>query len=115
MYIVQHAHLKAERHEGELSLAAADASLGIRGFEVRLQRLEPGAHGPERHYDAEVVVLVLAGCGKLLVDGGPQRFSAPCTVLVPARCCVQFVNHGSETLQMVAVRAAGPLPNGPST
>jgi mannose-6-phosphate isomerase-like protein (cupin superfamily) len=51
-------------------------------------------------------VLVLSGCGKLLIDGGPQRFSAPCTVLVPPHRPFRFVNDGAEALQLVAVGSA---------
>ena len=108
MYIVHHAHLKSQRHEGEHCMAAADASLGIHGFEVCLRRLEPGEHSGELRHHGERVVLVLAGCGKLLIDGGPQRFQAPCTVIVPPHRSAQFVNHGSEVLQMVEVRATTP-------
>ena len=72
-----------------------------------MHRLDPGAHSLEQRHDGELVVLVLAGCGKLLIDGGPQRFAAPCTVVVPPKVTFQFVNHGSEPLQLVAALAAG--------
>jgi len=108
MYVVHHAHLKSHCADGETCQTVADASLGVRHFEVCLRRLEPGAHGAPLQHDGELVVLVLAGCGKLLIDGGPQRISAPCTVLVPPRHCAQFVNDGSEALELVAVGSRRP-------
>jgi mannose-6-phosphate isomerase-like protein (cupin superfamily) len=112
MHVVNHAHLKQQRSDGEQRLAAADRSLGVQGFEVWMRRLEPGAHSVEEQHDGELVVLVLSGCGKLLIDGGPQRFAAPCTVLVPPHRPFQFVNHGSEPMQMVAVCTATSVPPG---
>jgi oxalate decarboxylase/phosphoglucose isomerase-like protein (cupin superfamily) len=114
MQIVHHAHLKPHRADGELSFAAADASLGVRGFEVWMWRLEPGVHGVECSHDGELVALVLSGCGKLLLDGGPQRFAAPCTVIVPPRRSYQFVNHGCEPMQLVLVRSPSPAPLRPA-
>ena len=110
MHIVNHAHLKQQRDDGEQRFAAADRSLGVKAFEVWMRRLDPGAYSLEKRHDGELVVLVLAGCGKLLIDGGPQRFAAPCTLLVPPGVIFQFVNHGSEPLQLVAVCTVTPVP-----
>ncbi len=114
MHIVSHAHLKPQCRDGEQQLAVADRSLGVQGFEVWMHRLDPGTHSVQTQHDGELVVLVLSGCGKLWIDGGPQRFAAPCTVLVPPGVPFQFVNHGSETMQMVAVGTATPQPVQPS-
>ena len=110
MHIVHHAHLKTQRSDGEQRFAAADRSLGVQGFEVWMRRLDPGAHSVEKQHDGELVVLVLSGCGKLLIDGGPQRFTAPCTVLVPPHVPFQFVNYGAEPMQMIAVCTSTPVP-----
>jgi mannose-6-phosphate isomerase-like protein (cupin superfamily) len=113
MHIVHHAHLMTLYGDGEQYVAVADKSLGVMGFEVSMRRLEPGAHSVQTRHQGELVVLVLSGCGKLLIDGGPQRFAAPCTVLVPPTRTFQFVNHGSEPMQMVAVCCATPVPTKP--
>jgi mannose-6-phosphate isomerase-like protein (cupin superfamily) len=113
MRIVHHAHLKTLHGDGEQRLAAADKSLGVQAFEVWVWRLEPSAQSVQRRHYAELAVLVLSGCGKLLIDGGPQRFVAPCTVLVPADLPFQFANHGCEPLQMVAVCSTAPAPAQP--
>ncbi len=115
MHIIHHAHLKTLRSDGEQRFAAADKNLGVLGFEVWMRRLEPGAHSVERRHDGEMVVLVLSGCGKLLIDGAPQRFAAPCTVLVPPKVYFQFVNLGFEPMQTVVVCTAPPVPPQPAT
>jgi quercetin dioxygenase-like cupin family protein len=77
-----------------------------RAFEVWLLTLEPGACGSVRTHDGELLVLALAGCGKLIVDGGPQRFIAPCSLLIPPHLAYQVVNNGAVALQLVEVFTA---------
>lgn len=109
MYIVHHAHLATLCDGGERQFAAADRSLGVNAFEVWMRRIDPGAQTREMRHDGELVVLVLAGCGKVLIDGGPQRFHAPCTVIIPAGRSFRFANHGCEPMQMVAVFTRRPV------
>ena len=109
MHVVHHANLPHLHLAGELCVAAADRSRGIEAFEVWVRTLEPGAHTEALHHDGELVVLALAGVGKVLIDGGPQRFHGPCTLLVPARTPFQFVNDGTVPLQLVWVHSAKPV------
>ena len=108
MHIVQHLHPIGCR--GERALAVAGPSQGQTHFEVWLGALAPGEHGTVSRHDGELVVLVLAGSGKLLVDGGPQRFIAPCTLLIPPGFSFEIVNNGTTTLQLVSVFSAAPVP-----
>jgi uncharacterized cupin superfamily protein len=108
MYIVQ--HLTPIGCRGERSLAAAGPSHGLKSFEVWVGALEPGEHGAVCTHDGEMVVLALAGTGKLVVDGGPQRFMAPCTLLVPPHLSFELVNNGTTTLRLVSVFTATPAP-----
>ena len=39
-----------------------------------------GVQTPAQWHAGELVVLALAGAGKLVIDGGPQRFTAPMPV-----------------------------------
>jgi uncharacterized cupin superfamily protein len=112
MYIVQ--HLTPIGCHGERSLAAAGPSHGVKSFEVWVGALEPGEHGTVCTHDGEMVVLALAGTGKLVVDGGPQRFMAPCTLLVPPHLSFELVNNGTTTLRLVSVFTAPPAPLGPA-
>ena len=111
MYIVQHLHPIGCR--GERSLAAAGPGHGLNGFEVWVGTLEPGEHGAVSTHAGEMVVLALAGTGKLVVDGGPQRFMSPCTLLVPPNLSFELVNNGTTTLQLVSVFTAAPVPLAP--
>ena len=108
MYIVQHLHPIGCR--GERSLAAAGPDHGLKSFEVWIGTLEPGEHGTVSMHAGEMVVLALAGTGKLVVDGGPQRFMAPCTLLVPPLLSFELVNNGTTTLQLVSIFNAAPSP-----
>ena len=46
--------------------------------------LEPGASTPPARHEGEQALIALEGSGKLLLADGPQRFQAPCTLVVPA-------------------------------
>ena len=108
MHVVQHAHLPHLSAAGELRIAAADSSRGISAFEVWVRTLEAGAHTDCQRHAGELVVLALTGGGKLLVDGGPQRFSGPCTLVIPAGVQFQLVNNGTAPLQLVWVFTDAP-------
>ena len=108
MYIVQHLHPTGCR--GERALLAAGTAHGLTRFEVWLGALDPGEHGAVSRHDGELVVVALAGSGKLIVDGGPQRFIAPCTLLIPPALSFEIVNNGTVPLRLVSVFTAAPLP-----
>lgn len=109
MHVVRHAHLPHLHIGGELRIAAADGSRGIRGFEVWIRTLDAGVHTEALVHDGELVVLALAGGGKLVIDGGPQRFNGPCTLLIPPRLQFELVNDGSAPLELVWVFTAAPI------
>jgi mannose-6-phosphate isomerase-like protein (cupin superfamily) len=110
MHIVHHAHLNCEHRQGELRLVAAGREQGIAAFEVWLTTLEPGATTREMCHDGELVAVAHAGAGKLLVDGGPQRFQAPCSLLVPAGSSFRIANNGGAPLHLVWVCTRPPRP-----
>jgi hypothetical protein len=110
MHVVHHAHLPHLHLAGELCIAAADRSRGISGFEVWVRTLDAGAHTEPQRHVGELVVLALAGGGKLLIDGGPQRFNGPCTLLIPPQLQFQLVNNGTTPLQLVWVFSVAPVP-----
>lgn len=110
MHVIHHAHLPHETVDGELRITAAHLERGLRGFEVSVRTLEPGAHTAPQCHAGELVVLALFGGGKLLVDGGPQRFNGPCTLLIPPQQSFQLVNNGTAPLQLVWVYTQAPVP-----
>lgn len=108
MHVVHHAHLSRQRRGGEWRLVAACGEQGITAFEVWVGTLEPGDATAELRQLGQLVVLAQQGAGKLLVDGGPQRFQAPCSLLPPPGCSFRIANNGSTPLQLVWVGAPAP-------
>jgi|GEM_PF-661545 len=86
-------------------LHVAGRAQGITEFEVWTQQLDPGARTEPRRHEGTLAILALQGSGKLLLPGGPQRFQAPCTLIVPAGAEHHLVNHGGTVLQLVGVAA----------
>ena len=91
-----------------MRIAAADRAHGARAFEVWVRTLEPGAHTEMLSHAGELVVLALAGHGKLLIDGGPLRFAGPCTLHIPAEQAFQLANNSALPLQLVWVFTVAP-------
>jgi quercetin dioxygenase-like cupin family protein len=108
MHVVHHAHLSADRHGGTRQLVAADHHQGIGQFQVWVLSLEPGASTGEQRHGGELVAIVLQGGGKLRIDGGPQRFQAPCTLVIPRGAVFQVANNGSTPLELVTVFTQAP-------
>ncbi|MEO6033592.1 MAG: cupin domain-containing protein [Burkholderiaceae bacterium] len=108
MHVIHHTHLPALQWGDERGVSAADRSRGVQAFSVRVGVLDPGARGASCMHRGELVLLVLSGAGKLLLDGDPQRFAAPCTLLIPPHRTYQIVNHGSTALQVVSVFTEAP-------
>lgn len=102
MRVIHHSHCGGG--PGTATIVAGPAQ-GVQHFEVATERLEPGAESPRSRHDGELVAVALAGCGKLIVDGGPQRFHAPCTLLLPRDAEFRVVNNGAVVLQLVWVGA----------
>jgi quercetin dioxygenase-like cupin family protein len=113
MNVINHTMLPRQLAEGCCSQVVAGAALCQAPFEVQVLTLDAGAATVDAVQPHARVVLVLGGSGKLLVDGGPQRFAAPCTLLIPAGARHQFVNNAATPMQLVAV-SAPPAPAGAS-
>ena len=106
MNVINHTMLPRHLGEGCCSQTVADAALCQAPFEVQVLHIDAGAATDEAEQAQARVVVVLAGSGKLLVDGGPQRFAAPCTLLIPAGARHRFVNNAAARMQLVAVSPA---------
>ena len=112
MYVIHHAHPGACDADGVQRLAAAGPAGEVTAFQVWIHQLAPGVHSAAQRHDGELVAVALAGSGKVLLDGGPQRFQSPCTVVIPPQVEFEFVNNAAIPLQLVVVFSAPPQPVG---
>jgi len=110
MHIVHHAHLRCAHEGGEHRLVAAGRDQGVAAFEVWLSTLQPGAATAEMRHGGELVAVAQQGAGKLLVDGAPQRFQAPCSLLIPPGSRFRVANNGGAVLHLVWVCTCAPEP-----
>lgn len=113
MYVIHHSALKAlapGEPSGDERYCAIGPHCGVRDFQVWLHTLPPGAHTPLQQHAGSFACVVLVGSGKLVVDGGPVRFQAPCTLVVPAGCDFQIANNASQPLRVLSVYTAPPRP-----
>jgi len=115
MYVIHHAHLIAQAcrsrqglSAGEQRFCAVGPACGVNAFQVWMHTLPPGAHTPLQRHSGAFAALVLAGSGKLLVNGGPLRFQSPCTLIVPPHTDFQLVNNAVLPLLVVSVFTAEP-------
>jgi gentisate 1,2-dioxygenase len=115
MYVIHHAHLMelacraaARSTPGEHRFCAAGPTCGVNDFQVWMHTLPPGAQTPVQQHTGSFAALVLAGSGKLLINGGPLRFQSPCTLVVPPLSDFQLVNNAAVPLLVVSVFTAEP-------
>ena len=106
MHVIHHATLPRDAEGGCCRQTVAGASICAAPFVVQTVAVEPGGATVAVTHGPALVVLALAGSGKLVLDGGPERFHAPCTLIVPAGAGHRFVNNGATPLQLVCVHAA---------
>jgi hypothetical protein len=102
MHVTDHTTLPFEVIEGRRSGAVARPVLGMHSFEVWIETLSPCARGllacGQR---SDRSLLVMAGQGRLVLDGAPQCFVAPCSLVVRASVECEVVNDGSDIVQLI--------------
>ena len=115
MHVIDHNSLPRERKPGHLRFAAASEYLGSTHMQIWIETLEPNARTELVPLGTQRVAVVLSGHGNLLIDGAPQRFHAPCSLVLPAGSEAVVVNIGSEPRQFVSAYVAlpGTQPIGP--
>lgn len=105
MHVFHHQHLKslAQDRDGEQHFCAIGPPCGVHDFQVWVHTLPPGAHTPLQRHAGSFACLAFSGSGKLLIDGGPVRFQAPCTLVVPPGCDFQITNNSALPLRVLSV------------
>lgn len=109
MYVHRNAELAGASLPGIEHTTLACAGLGTGRVSLWRQALAPGAATPPHRHDCEEVVLVEAGRGQLLIDGGVVEFKADSTLVLPAGRDHQIVNHGDTPLHLLAVFPSTPV------
>lgn len=116
MHVIDHSTLPRQLGTGRQRFAAANGQLGSKHLEIWVETLEPNARAELLPLDRERIVLVLAGYGNLQVDGAPQRFHAPCSLMLPPGTEGVAINIGAEPMHLVVTfrSESGPEAVGPS-
>lgn len=109
MNVIDHSTLPRLDAAGRRRFSAVGTRLGFTSFELWVEALDPNARADLQPHDRDRAVLVQAGHGSLLLDGAPQRFHAPCTLILPADMQCELVNIGATPMQLVVAIAALPV------
>ena len=111
MHAYPHQHLKdpsPAESAAEERTCVIGPRCGVHDFQAWAHTLPPGALTPAQRHAGSWACLVLAGTGKLLLDGAPLRFQAPCTLVVPPGSDFQIANNGTQPLRLVSVFTVPP-------
>lgn len=109
MYVIDHAQIEASSIPGISHRTVASAALGAERLSVWRQTVAPGAATPPHRHDCEEAVVVLAGRGRLVVDGREHAFGPDMTLVIPAGVDHQIFSDGPETMVCIAAFAATPV------
>ncbi|RZL33592.1 MAG: hypothetical protein EOP35_17505 [Rubrivivax sp.] len=108
MHIIQHGLPQPSEEPGVQRVHLAGPGRGFQGLDCWLLTIAPQAFTEGRaDKDGEHALVVLAGLGKLLLAGAPQRFAAPCTLQLPPAVDYRIVSQGVEPLQLLSIRTVG--------
>ena len=103
MNVIHHATLARSSDDGCCVQTVAGAALCQAPFEVQVLSVEAGGRTAQETHEQARILIVLSGSGKLLLACGPQRFTAPCTLVIPARAGFRLVNNAATPMQLVSV------------
>lgn len=109
MYVIDNASIAPAGLPGIVHRTLASRADGLRSLSVWSQTIEPGAATPPHRHDCDEVVVVTAGRGELLIDGGAQPFGPESTIVMPANVEHQIINSGTEPLRILAALSATPV------
>jgi quercetin dioxygenase-like cupin family protein len=105
--IVQHEEPRRFEVSGSSIAGMAIPERGAQQIEVWHLVMSRGAASPLHWHDAEEVFIVTAGQGEVHSRGKKYEFTAPCTVICPARDMHQVVNAGGGKLELYAIVPVG--------
>jgi quercetin dioxygenase-like cupin family protein len=107
--IIRNEDLPTFELPGLVHRTIAGHAQGVSSMEVWHQVMAPGAETPIHRHACEEVILVLAGSGRVIVEGEASDFKANSTLIVPPDVVHQLVNTGSEDMVLVAALGTAPV------
>jgi quercetin dioxygenase-like cupin family protein len=107
--IIRNEDLPTFELPGLVHRTIAGHAQGVSSMEVWHQVMAPGAETPIHRHACEEVILVLAGSGRVIVEGEASDFQANSTLIVPPDVVHQLVNTGSEDMVLVAALGTAPV------
>lgn len=109
MPIIRNEDLPTFELPGLVHRTIAGHAQGVSSMEVWHQVMAPGAETPIHRHACEEVILVLAGSGRVIVEGEASDFQANSSLIVPPDVVHQLVNTGSEDMVLVAALGTAPV------
>lgn len=82
---------------------------GVRGMEVWVQTIAPGASTPVHCHACEEVIVILSGSGECTVAGKTSKFGPNSTLILEPDIVHQIVNTSAEELKLVAALGMEPV------
>ena len=109
MSIIRNEELPIFKLPGLVHRTIAGHAQGVSSLEVWHQVMAPGAETPVHRHACEEVILILAGSGRVIVEGEASEFEANSTLIVPPDVVHQLVNTGGKDLVLVAALGTAPV------
>lgn len=109
MSVLQHARIEKFHLPGLTHQTLASQQQGVRGLEVWLQTVAPGAATPVHRHNCEEVIVVLRGSGRITMAGEEMTFGANSTIIVPPDAVHQLVNSGTEEMLLIGALGMSPV------
>jgi mannose-6-phosphate isomerase-like protein (cupin superfamily) len=109
MHVTQHAGLEKSGIPGIEHRTLACAAQGLEHLSLWRQTLAPGSASPPHRHDCEEVVVVLAGRGRVVVDGVSHAFGPDSTLVIPPGVDHQLFCDLGEPMAVIAAFSATPV------
>lgn len=109
MPILDHRSVDPLELPGLVHRTIAGARQGLRSLEVWRQTIAPGEATPMHKHACEEVVVILSGAGACEIEGWPQPFAAPSSLILEPSVAHRIVNTGREPLELIGVLGMSPV------
>ena len=109
MPILPHASIAPLELPGLQHRTIAGPRDGLCTMEVWRQTIAPGEATPLHKHDCEEVVVILAGRGRLEIEGKSQGFGPDSSLILSANAVHRIANDGAEPLELIGILGMAPV------